>query len=199
MTPEGCRRLAGGVSHREATHLHSSPGRGDRFGRERLVSSLFRRPCRGGASSDIGVRWLSPPANFRCPSGTREAASHFHPAPFIALAKRLAKEGSGFQPEHLARLDEFFQQWLYQESRPVLTPSTFFVDLPPRLSIRLPGVNEVELAWSPSIAGWSLEESGDLESDSWTPVLSLPVVANGESKVILERQPIARFYRLRRD
>ena len=32
-------------------------------------------------------------------------------AQFIALAKRLAMEESGFQPAHLAKLDEFFQQW----------------------------------------------------------------------------------------
>lgn len=120
-------------------------------------------------------------------------------AQFIALAKRVAKESSGFQPEHLARLDEFFQQWLYEDTRPVLTPWTFFEDLPPLLRIRALGVSDVEIAWSPSIAGWALEESIDLESGSWTPVLSLPVVANGETKVILERQPSARFYRLRKE
>jgi hypothetical protein len=82
-----------------------------------------------------------------------------------------------------------------------LTPTTFFLDLPPRLAIRLLGVSvsEVELFWSPASIGWSLEESNDLGSGLWIPVLSLPVVANGETTVTLERQPASHFYRLRRD
>jgi hypothetical protein len=121
-------------------------------------------------------------------------------AQFIALAKRLAKEESGFEAPHLAKLDEFFQQWLYEIGRPTLTPETFFLDLPPRLTLYLLGVSEVELAWSPASGGWSLEETDDLESGLWTPVLSLPDVANGESKVRLGREESGNhFYRLRRD
>jgi hypothetical protein len=120
-------------------------------------------------------------------------------AQFIALAKRLAKEESGFEPAHLAKLDEFFQQWLYDVGQPALTPTTFFQDLPPRLTIHLLGVSEVELAWSPTSIGWSLEETDDLGSGLWTPVLSLPDVANGASKVTLGREPASHFYRLRRD
>ncbi|MEK7953908.1 LamG-like jellyroll fold domain-containing protein [Luteolibacter soli] len=118
-------------------------------------------------------------------------------AQFIALAKRIAKENSSFGPAHLAQLDEFFQQWLYEAGRPTLTPATFFQDLQPRLAIRLLNVSDVELTWSPTIAGWSLEETDDLRSDSWTPVLSSPVVTNGETKVTLARQPAAHFFRLR--
>jgi hypothetical protein len=47
MTPEGCRKLAGGVSHRLAIHLHSSPGRGDRFSSERVGKATFPPPLAG--------------------------------------------------------------------------------------------------------------------------------------------------------
>jgi peptidase M1-like protein len=47
-------------------------------------------------------------------------------ADFIALAKRIARDRSGFESSNLAKLDTFFQQWLYTPAKPTMTPTTFF-------------------------------------------------------------------------
>ena len=35
------------------------------------------------------------------------------------------KEDSGFTGAQLARLDDYFQQWLYGETKPTITPDNF--------------------------------------------------------------------------
>ncbi|HEX6022766.1 MAG TPA: M1 family aminopeptidase, partial [Solirubrobacter sp.] len=45
---------------------------------------------------------------------------------FIALAKRIAQERSGFTGSNLTKLDTFFQQWIYGVGKPTMTPTTFF-------------------------------------------------------------------------
>jgi aminopeptidase N len=47
-------------------------------------------------------------------------------AEFIALAKRIAQERSGFTGSNLTKLDIFFQQWIYGVGKPAMTPTTFF-------------------------------------------------------------------------
>ena len=47
-------------------------------------------------------------------------------ADFVALAERIARERSGFDASNLAKLDEYFQQWLYTPGKPTLTPAAFF-------------------------------------------------------------------------
>jgi hypothetical protein len=47
-------------------------------------------------------------------------------ADFIALAKRIARDKSGFEASNLAKLDTYFQQWLFTPGRPTMTPTTFF-------------------------------------------------------------------------
>ena len=54
-------------------------------------------------------------------------------ADFIALAKRIAAERSGFEASNLAKLDQYFQQWLFTAGKPTLTPANFF------LSTSVPG------------------------------------------------------------
>jgi aminopeptidase N len=55
-------------------------------------------------------------------------------ADFIALTKRIAREKSGFEASNLAKLDEYFQQWLYRPGKPAMTPAVFFA------STTVPGV-----------------------------------------------------------
>ena len=44
----------------------------------------------------------------------------------IALGKRIAQEKGGFEASNLAKLDQFFQQWLWTPGKPALNPTTFF-------------------------------------------------------------------------
>ena len=47
-------------------------------------------------------------------------------ADFIALTKRIAAERAGFESSNLAKLDTYFQQWLFTAGKPAMTPATFF-------------------------------------------------------------------------
>jgi hypothetical protein len=62
-------------------------------------------------------------------------------ADFIALAKQIARDKAGFESSNLAKLDTFFQQWLYTPSKPTMTPTTFFqrTDAPGDVSGTVPG------------------------------------------------------------
>lgn len=68
----------------------------------------------------------------------------------------------------------------------------------PKLSIRALATGEIEVSWPSAYNTMLLEASGDAaDSQGWTPV-SAPVQTSGEvSSVILEKQPGAKFYRLR--
>jgi aminopeptidase N len=45
---------------------------------------------------------------------------------FKALARRIAAEKAGFEASNLAKLDQYWQQWLSTPGKPTLTPTTFF-------------------------------------------------------------------------
>ncbi|MEJ0090395.1 MAG: M1 family metallopeptidase [Limisphaerales bacterium] len=118
---------------------------------------------------------------------------------FIALAKRVAQERSGFEASYLAKLDEFFQQWLYGVGKPTLTPATFFLNLPPRLALRFISASQLEIAWPSTTDPYLLEETGDLRSTSWNTVPQSQTVTNGETKVTLVPPAGNHFYRLRKN
>jgi len=61
-------------------------------------------------------------------------------ADFIALAKQIARDRLGFESSNLAKLDEFFRQWLYTSGKPTMTPTTFFqrTDVPGGVSGTVP-------------------------------------------------------------
>jgi aminopeptidase N len=130
---------------------------------------------------------------------TEYAYSSISGAQFIALARRVASERSGFVGPYVAKLDEFFQQWLYGIGRPALTPATFFQGLPPRLVIRSVSGSELEIVWRSTGVEFFLEESADLSRTVWTRVLSSPTTTNDQIRVTLVPPSGNRFYRLRRD
>ncbi len=130
---------------------------------------------------------------------TEHAYGSISGAQFIALAKRLAQERSGFESFYLAKLDEFFQQWLHGIGKPTLTPKTFFLQLPPRLAMRLIGTGELEIVWPLTSAAFLLEECDDLSRALWTPILLSPTVTNGQSRVTFVPPTGDRFYRLRQN
>ena len=45
---------------------------------------------------------------------------------FKALARRIAAEKAGFESSNLAKLDEYWRQWISASGKPTLTPTTFF-------------------------------------------------------------------------
>jgi aminopeptidase N len=128
------------------------------------------------------------------------AAEHGHGSisgtQFVALAKRVAQERSGFEGPYLTKLDQFFQQWLYGAGRPTLTPTTFFFQLPPRLTLRLTSASELELVWPQTSIQYVLQESGDLNGAVWTPVPLTPTATNSQYRITFAAPPGNRFYRL---
>jgi len=130
---------------------------------------------------------------------TEHAYSSISTAQFIALAKRIAQKRRGFEASHLAKLDEFFQQWLYGVGKPTLIPTTFFQGLMPPLTIRLITAGQVEIVWLPTTLDLLLEQSDGLSGALWAPVPFPATVTNGETKVILAPPSGNRFYRLKRE
>ena len=47
-------------------------------------------------------------------------------AQVVALARRIAAEKAGFEASNLAKLDEYWRQWISTPGKPTLTPTTFF-------------------------------------------------------------------------
>jgi hypothetical protein len=45
---------------------------------------------------------------------------------FKALARRIAAEKAGFEASNLAKLDEYWRQWISASGKPTMTPTTFF-------------------------------------------------------------------------
>jgi aminopeptidase N len=133
---------------------------------------------------------------------TEYAYSSISTEQFIALARRLAQERSGFPVSYLSRLDEFFQQWLYGRTRPSLTPATFFQELDPQLAIRTINASaQLQISWRTNNAPFFLEQADELNGDhlTWTRVAAHPVFNNGSARVTLARPPGNRFYRLQKE
>ena len=65
--PEGRWKSAGGASHRLGNREYSAPE--GRRGNYAVAVFRFPPPGRGGLTIDP-IRWLAPPANLRCASGT---------------------------------------------------------------------------------------------------------------------------------
>lgn len=63
----------------------------------------------------------------------------------------------------------------------------------PSLDIR----RVIQISWSASSQGWTLEQTDDLGSPSWQPVEVEPLVWNGQWTVLIEPQSQHKFYRLR--
>lgn len=127
---------------------------------------------------------------------TEYAYSSITEAQFITLAKRVAQEHSGFVESWLAKLDEFFQQWLHGTKAPTLSPAGFFRQVPPRLAIRSINPAQVEIAWPTNLVQFHLEVSDDLNGPSWTRVSLPPAVVGSQAKVTLDRPATHQFYRL---
>ena len=66
-----------------------------------------------------------------------------------------------------------------------ITSTNLFDVLPPPLTARLTGANELEIAWPATSSAFVLEVSADLSAGSWLPVAQSPVVANGQSSLKL--------------
>ena len=67
---------------------------------------------------------------------------------------------------------------------------------PPTLSIARTAVNTVLVSWPSSASGFSLQQTSDLASGNWTPVLE-PVSDNGSTKsVVVNTSAGMRLYRL---
>ena len=80
-----------------------------------------------------------------------------------------------------------------------ITSTNLFDVLPPPLTARLTGANELEIAWPATSSAFVLEMSADLSAGSWLPVAQSPVVANRQTSLKLAPGSGNRFYRLRRN
>jgi hypothetical protein len=80
-----------------------------------------------------------------------------------------------------------------------VTSTVLFRVLPPPLSVRFNGANELEVAWYATSTNFVLEVSETLSVGAWTPVTQGIVRADGESRFRPAASPGARFYRLKGD
>jgi hypothetical protein len=80
-----------------------------------------------------------------------------------------------------------------------VTSTNLFDVLPPPLTARLTGANELDITWPATSSAFVLEVSADLRAGSWLAVLQSPVVANGQSSLKQTPGLGSRFYRLRKE
>jgi len=80
-----------------------------------------------------------------------------------------------------------------------VTSTNRFDVLPPPLTARLIGANELDIAWPATSSAFVLEVSVDLSTGSWLPVAQSAVVANGQSSLKQTPGLGSRFYRLRKE
>ena len=80
-----------------------------------------------------------------------------------------------------------------------ITSTNFFDVLPPPLTARLTGANELDITWPATSSAFVLEVSADLSTGSWLPVAQSPIVANGQSSLKQTPGLGSRFYRLRKE
>jgi aminopeptidase N len=85
---------------------------------------------------------------------------------FIALAKRIAAEKAGFEASNLAKLDAYFQQWLFGTVKPTLNPTTFFrsTSVPGDVSGTVPGTLALTVASTASLGNFTPGVASDYTS-----------------------------------
>jgi Peptidase family M1 domain/Peptidase M1 N-terminal domain len=100
------------------------------YTRGAMTLEALRQIIGDGAFTELARTWVS-----------ENRDKNVSTADFIALAKRIARDRSGFEASNLAKLDTFFQQWLYTNAKPTMTPTTFFqrTDVPGSVSGTVPG------------------------------------------------------------
>jgi aminopeptidase N len=76
---------------------------------------------------------------------------------FVALAKQIAQQEAGFEASNLAKLDQFFLQWLHTSGKPSLTPTTFFqsTSVPGDVSGTVPGTLSLTVSPSASLGAFT--------------------------------------------
>lgn len=100
------------------------------YTRGAMTLEALRQIIGDGAFTELTRTWVS-----------ENRDKNVNTADFIALAKRIARDRSGFEASNLAKLDTFFQQWLYTNAKPTMTPTTFFqrTDVPGTVNGTVPG------------------------------------------------------------
>jgi aminopeptidase N len=95
-------------------------------------------------------------------------------ADFIALAKRIARDRAGFESSNLAKLDAFFQQWLYTPGKPTMTPTTFFqrTDTPGSVTGTVPGTLALSVSPSASFGAFTPGVARDYTTSLAAAVIS---------------------------
>ncbi len=77
--------------------------------------------------------------------------------------------------------------------------TNLFGVLPPPLTARFTGANELDITWPATSSTFNLEVSADLSGGSWLPMAQSPVVANGQSSLKQTPGLGCRFFRLRKE
>jgi len=93
---------------------------------------------------------------------------------FIALAKRIAAEKAGFEASNLAKLDAYFQQWLFGTVKPTLNPTTFFrsTSVPGDVSGSVPGTLALTVGSTASLGNFTPGVARDYDSSLAANVIS---------------------------
>ena len=97
----------------------------------------------------------------------------------VALAKQIAQQKAGFEASNLAKLDQFFQQWLWTSGKPTLTPTTFFqsTSVPGDVSATVPGTLSLNVSPAASLGAFT----PGVERDDAAPLAANVVSTAGDA------------------
>jgi hypothetical protein len=93
---------------------------------------------------------------------------------FIALAKRIARDRAGFESSNLAKLDIFFDQWLFQSGKPAMNPTTFFqsTSVPGTVNGTVPATLSLSLGAAPTFGSFIPGQAGVYNASTIATVIS---------------------------
>ena len=92
----------------------------------------------------------------------------------VALAKQIAQEKGGFEASNLAKLDQFFQQWLWTSGKPSLNPTTFFqsTSVPGNVSGTVPATLSLTVTPTASLGNFTPGVARDYSTSLGAGVIS---------------------------
>jgi hypothetical protein len=133
------------------------------YTRGAMTLEALRQIIGDGPFFELARRW---PADHRYGNATT--------AEFIALAKQIARDKAGFESSNLAKLDTFFQQWLYTPGKPTMTPTTFFqrTDVPGDAGGTVPGTLALAIGAPASFGAFTPGVARDYTATMTANVLS---------------------------
>ena len=93
---------------------------------------------------------------------------------FIALAKRIARDHAGFESSNQAKLETFFDQWIFGVGKPAMNPTTFFLSTPVQGDVTgtVPATLSLSLGTAPTFGSFIPGQAGTYNASTLANVIS---------------------------